>query len=153
MQNVVSLLAITTDISRCQLCLNTEVTGLLIRSVPLSGNRLNYVSRFDLLMTPEVSWVASDQYLEHIKAQIDVELWFSWTPHRTVPSQLDVVSMDFLSLRGDLLAAGGSFHTQYSPKCNCGLGSMRRNRCTVALKHATALKGLVFSTLTQQSVL
>lgn len=79
---------------------------------------LNYISLFVHPLTSEVSWVTPDLYWEHIKSQIDVELWFSWTPRNyycTVPSQLDVTSMDFLSLKAALSAAGGFFFTHCSP--------------------------------------
>lgn len=122
--------------------------GSLIRSVPLSGNRLNYVSRV---------WPSHDPHrwaeLHQINTWSTLKLRLMWNfdfsldnpPYpSTVPSQLDVASMDFLSLRGGLLAAGGSFHTRYSPKCNCGLGSMQGNRCAVALKHATPSRASCF---------
>lgn len=51
--------------------------------------------------------------------------------------------MDFLSLK----AARGSFYTLFSPKCNCGLWSMQRNRCSITCLNATTLKCRVLAAL------
>lgn len=114
---------------------------------------LNYISLFVHPLTSEVSWVTPDLYWEHIKSQIDVELWFSWTPRNyycTVPSQLDVTSMDFLSLKAALSAAGGFFLHIVLPEMQ--LWSLERHRCAVACLNATTLKCRIFAALALQSV-
>lgn len=114
---------------------------------------LNYISPFVLPPTSEVSWITSDRYWEHIKSPIDVELWFSWTPRITPalchPSQMShpwILSF----WKPPSRPPDGSFYTLFSPKCNCGLWSMQRNRCAVARLNATTLKCRVFVALALQ---
>lgn len=82
----------------CELCCACMGTGLESQS-HWEYTALFPSTTFPYNMSIKVSWVTPNQYLEHTETQIDVDLWFFFTPHITLSAchpSLMLVDMDFL---------------------------------------------------------